>query len=112
MIGDKPGADMGRLFLHLLHQPRTLDHLGKARVVLHIGGDGELAAGLDALDEDRLQHGARSIDRSRVAGRAGADDHELGVDGLPHIIPSEQPVQSNRCPQSTIGRRRRKTRAI
>jgi len=101
MIGDKLGADMGRLFLHLLHQPRTLDHLGKARVVLHIGGDGELAAGLDALDEDRLQHGARSIDRSRVAGRAGADDHELGVDGLPHIIPSEQPVQSNRCPQST-----------
>ena len=49
-IGDDLGAHMLRLSLHLLHQPRPLDHLGKARIVLHIGGDGQLAAGLDTLD--------------------------------------------------------------
>ncbi len=84
MIGDESGADLGRLFPHLLHQPRTLDHLGEARIVLHIGCDGELAAGLNALDEDRLQHGARRIDRGGVAGGAGADNHEFGVDRLRH----------------------------
>ena len=67
------------LLLHLLHQPGALDDVGEAGIVLHIGGDGELAAGLDALDQDRLQHGAGGIDRGRIAGRAGADDDDLGV---------------------------------
>ena len=44
-----PGADMLGLLLHLLHQPRALDHVGEARIVLDIGGDGELAAGLQPL---------------------------------------------------------------
>ena len=73
------GADMLGLRLHLLHQPGALDDVGKAGIVLDIGGDGELAAGLQALDDDRLEHGARGIDRRRVAGRARADDDDLGV---------------------------------
>ena len=56
----------------------------KPGIVLDVGGDGELAAGLDALDQDRLQHGARRIDGGRVAGRARADDDDLGVGGLAH----------------------------
>ena len=79
-IGDDLGADMGGLLLHLLHQPRALDDVGEARIVLHVGGDGELAAGLDALDQHRFQHRARGIDRGGVTGRAGTDDDDLGVD--------------------------------
>ena len=79
-IGDDFGADMGGLLLHLLHQPGTLDDVGEARIVFHVGGDGELAAGLDALDQNRLEHGARCIDRGGVAGRAGTDNDDLGMD--------------------------------
>ena len=84
MIGDDLGADVLGLLLHLLHQPRALDDLGEARVVLDVGGDGELAAGLDALDQDRIQHGAGGIDRGRVAGGSGADDDDFRVGGLAH----------------------------
>ena len=79
MVGDDLGADMLGLRPHLLHQPGALDHVGEARIVLDVGGDGQLAAGLDAGDQHRLQHGARGIDGGRVAGRAGADDDQLGV---------------------------------
>ena len=68
VVVDDARADMLGLLLHLFHQPGALDDVGKARIVLDVGGDGELAAGLDALDQDRLQHGARGIDRGGVAG--------------------------------------------
>ena len=80
-VVDDLGADMLGLFEHLLHQPRTLDRIGKARIVFDIGGDHQLAALLQAGDKHRLQHGAGGIDRRRVARRAGADDDELGGDG-------------------------------
>ena len=92
-IGDDLGSDMGRLLLHLLHQPRTLDHVGEARIVLHIGGDGELAAGLDALDQNRFQHRPRGIDRGGVAGGTGTDDDDFGVDGGGH---GQIPLSSGR----------------
>src|ERR1700690_1341643 len=84
MIVDQPGADMLGLLEHLLHQPGTLDDVGEAGIVFHVGGDGELAAGLDALDQDRFQHGTRGIDRGGVAGRTRADDPDLGVGRLWH----------------------------
>ena len=68
------GADMLGLGAHLLHQPGALDHLGEARIVLDVGGDGQLAAGLEAGDQHRLQQRARGIDGGGVAGGAGADD--------------------------------------
>jgi len=49
MVGDDPRADVFGLLDHLLHQPGTLDDVGEARIVLDVGGDGELAARLDAL---------------------------------------------------------------
>ena len=54
LVHDDLGADVQRLALHLLHEPGTLDHVGEARIVLDVGGDRELAAGLRALDEQRL----------------------------------------------------------
>src|SRR5215831_11004063 len=75
---------MLRLLLHLLHQPGALDDVGEAGIVLDIGGDGELPAGLDALNQHRLQHGAGGIDRGGIAGRPRTDDDELRVIHLPH----------------------------
>src|SRR5262245_14454991 len=84
VVGDDFGADMLGLLLHLLHQPGPLDDVGEARIVFHVGRNGELAAGLDALDQDRLEHRARGIDRRRITGRTGADDDDLGTGGLSH----------------------------
>src|SRR4051812_23675157 len=79
---------MCRLLLHLLHQPGALDHIGKARVVFDVGGDGELPARLDALDQNRLQHRPRGIDRGSVARRAGTDNDNFGVNGGSHgLVP-------------------------
>ena len=73
-------ADMLGLLLHLLHQPGPLDDVGEAGVILDIGGDGELAAGLDALDNDRREAGAGGVDGGGQPGGAGAeDDHAGGV---------------------------------
>ena len=68
------------LRLHLLHEPRTLDGFREARIILDLGGDGELTAGLDARDHHRLQHRARGIDRRRGAGGAAAQNHNFGMD--------------------------------
>jgi hypothetical protein len=64
---------------HLLHQPGTLDDVGEAGIVFDISRDGQLAARLHAVDHHGLQHGARGIDRGRVAGRAGSDDDDFRV---------------------------------
>ena len=56
----------------------------KPGIVLHVGGDHELPARLQPGDQDRLQVGARGIDRRRIAGRAGADDQDAGVMGVAH----------------------------
>ena len=83
-IGDDLGADMRRLLLHLLHQPGALDDVGEAGIVFHVGGDGELAAGLDALDQYGFEHRARRVDRRGVTGGAGTDNDDLGMDRRGH----------------------------
>src|ERR1700737_2078732 len=88
------GADVLGLGLHLLHQPGALDNAGEAGIVLDIGGDGELAAGLGPLDNDRLQHRSRRIDRRGPARWARADDHDFSVDGLRHIYESPRRAPS------------------
>ncbi len=85
VIGHDPGAYVLGLLLHLLHQPGSLDDVGKARIVLDLGGDGELAARLDTLDEDGFQHRSRGVDGGRIAGRPGADDDDLGMGALAHL---------------------------
>ncbi len=78
------GADMGGLGFHLLHQPRALDDVGEPGVVLDVGGDHELAAGLHSGHQDRRQAGTGGIDGGGVAGGAGADDQDFGVMRLAH----------------------------
>ncbi len=83
-VDDNPGPDMLGLLLHLLHQPRALDHLGEARVILDIGRDRQLASGLQPGDQQRFEIGARRINRCSVARRAGADDQDLAVVAFGH----------------------------
>ena len=84
-------ADMLGLRLHLLHQPRALDHVGEARIVLDIGGDGELAAGLDALHQHGLEARAGCIDGRRVAGRARSQDQNLTAMSCCHDLLASRP---------------------
>ena len=79
MFRDELRADMLRLGAHLLHQPGPLDHVGKAGIIFHIGGDRELAARLDAFDKQGIQHSTRGIDRRRISGRPGPDDDQFFV---------------------------------
>ena len=54
-----------------------LDAVREARVVLDVAGEHQLAAGRRAGEHDRLEVGARRVDRRGQAGRPGADDEEL-----------------------------------
>ena len=76
VIPDDLGADMLGLGLHFLHQPRALDDVAKAGIIFDVGRGGQLAARLDALDDDRRQAGAGGIDGGGIAGRAGTEDDQ------------------------------------
>jgi hypothetical protein len=84
VIRNEAGADVLGLFLHLVHEPRALDNVGVARVVLDVRCDGQLAAGLNPRNENRLEHRARRIDRSRITGGSGSNDDDFSVGWLGH----------------------------
>ena len=82
---DDVGADMGGLRLHLLHQPRALNDVSETGIVLHIGGDHELTAGLWSGNQNGGQTGARGIDRCSVACRTGADDEDTRMEAVGRV---------------------------
>ena len=82
-VPDDLGAHGAGMGLHVDHQLGAL-HLGMAGPVLDLGGGGQLATRLEPLHEDRFEHGTRGVDAGGVAGRAGADDQDLGVAGIGH----------------------------
>ena len=77
VVGDEPGAEALGLGAELVHHLRPHDPLGVARVVLDVGGVLELAAPLEALDHERLEVGARGVERGGVAGGPAADDDQV-----------------------------------
>src|SRR6185312_15538342 len=62
-------------------------------IVLDLGGDGELAAGLGALDQERSQVGARRIERGREARGAGTENHEA-ISFVCHLFCYRLPLRS------------------
>ena len=102
-VVDQPRAHSLRLARHLLHQPRPLDDVGEAWIVLDVGGDGELAAGLQALHHDRLQIGARRVDRCGIAGGAGADDQDLAAVRRRHARLPNRPARGPAARITNIG---------
>ena len=104
-------AEPGGLLLHLVHQLRPQDPVGEARIVLDVGGQHQLAAGLHALEHQRLEVGPGGVERRRESGRAGPDhDHvpnvALAFRGhamviLPHDLNAAcELVPSRECPSA------------
>ena len=73
------GAEADGLLLHVLDELGALDALGPAGKVFDQGGDGELASGLVAFEDERLEVGTGGVDGSGKSGAAGAQDD--GVSG-------------------------------
>src|SRR5581483_962847 len=100
---DVGGDDLRPLALGLvaeaLHQLLPGHLLGEAGVVLDVGGEHELAAGdeapgVEALDEERPEVGARCVDGGGQPGGAGADDDDVADVGFAHapwVIGAERP---------------------
>ena len=74
---DDLGAELLGLRAHLRHQVRAHDAVAIAREVLDQRRQHQLPAGLDAFDDERLQVGARGVQRGRQPGRARADDDDV-----------------------------------
>ena len=85
-ISDDLNADIARLFFHLLHEPRALDDISEAGVIFDIGGDGELSAWFDALEQNRLAQSARGVDSGGETGGARAEDQDGRVSSLAQEI--------------------------
>src|SRR5713226_1564699 len=65
------GAEALRLLAHILDQLRPHDSFGKSGKIFYQRGEGKLAAGLVAFDDQRLQIGAGGVECGRVSGTAG-----------------------------------------
>ena len=77
VVGDEFGAEALGLVPELGHHLRAHDPIGVARVVLDVARDHELAAPAEALDHERVEVGARRVERLRVAGGPAADDDRV-----------------------------------
>jgi hypothetical protein len=77
LLGDQAGAEALGLAAEVGHHLRAHDPVGVARVVLHVGRLLEQPAPGVALDHQRLEVGARRVERRRVARRAAADDDDV-----------------------------------
>ena len=75
------GAEARGLLAHVLDEFGALDALGPAGKVFDQGGDGELAAGLMAFKDERLEVGAGGVDGGGEAGAARAED-----DGVANVV--------------------------
>ncbi len=73
----KLGAEAGGLLLHVFDEFGALDAFGPAGEVFDQGGDGELAAGLVAFEDEGLEVGAGGVDGGGEAGAAGAEDDQV-----------------------------------
>src|SRR5215210_1425819 len=77
VVGEKAGPEALRLVAELLHHLRSHDPVRIAGVVLDVGGLLEQAAPGEALDHERLEVGARAVERGRVARGPTAHDHQV-----------------------------------
>ena len=112
-------VEPGGLLLHPLHQLGAEDAARGTRVVLDLGGQHELAAGVDALEHHGVQVGPAGVQGRGVAGRPRADhDHAAGQSMVREHPPTRWIARaSSDMPPWTIdrrsqpGRRQRKDRA-
>jgi hypothetical protein len=78
-IVDHARSHVERLPIHLFHHPRPLHNFSVPRIILDIRRYGQLAARLQAPDEQRGEVGARRIDGRRTTGWTGSQDEYPAV---------------------------------
>jgi hypothetical protein len=85
-FGEIDGAEVGQaqlgseadgLLLHVLDEFGALDALGPTGKVFNQRGDGELAAGLVAFEDQGLEVGAAGVDGSSESGATGTEDNNV-----------------------------------
>ena len=93
LAGRELGAEPLRLAAHPVHELRAEDPLGEAGVVVDVGGEHQLAAGdvgwvrtAAALDDQRIQFGARGVEGRRQARGARTEDDHLILAFLGHDL--------------------------
>ena len=87
--GHELRAEAGGLLADLHHQLGPEDAVGEAGEVLDVGGEHQLPAGADALDDDRVQVGPGGVDGGGQARGARADDDDvvdLGHEGVSSLL--------------------------
>ena len=77
VAADDLGAETLGLRANLRHQLGPVDAVPVARPVLDEGGQHQLPARFEPLDDERLEVGARRIERRGQARRAGSDDDDV-----------------------------------
>jgi hypothetical protein len=75
-------AETLRLLAELIHQLGALDAFGEAGVVLDLGRDRQLPAGLRPLDDERGHVGARGVDGGGESGGTRSDDDDFTVQNV------------------------------
>jgi hypothetical protein len=78
-------TEAGGLLLHVLNEFGALNALGPAGKVFHQRGNGELAAGLVAFEDERLEIGACSVDGGGKSGATGTEDDSVSRRVFGHI---------------------------
>src|SRR5579862_4953328 len=71
------GAETFGLLAHVLDQLRPENAFGKSWKIFDQRGHRQLTTGLVAFDNQRLQVGARRIERGSVSGTSGPDDDNV-----------------------------------
>jgi hypothetical protein len=75
--GHEAGAEAFGLLTELLHQLGAHDAVGEPGVVLYVGGDHQLAAGLASLEDEGVEVGPGGVEGGGVPGRSASDDDEV-----------------------------------
>jgi hypothetical protein len=77
LVGAHLGPEALGLGLEVVHHLGAAYALPVAREVLDVGGEHELPAALEALEDQRVEVGSRRVQRRRVAGGAGPYDSDV-----------------------------------
>ena len=98
------GTEASGLLLHILDKLRALNAVGPAGEVFDERGDGELAAGLVALEHERLEVRAGRVDGGSESGAAGAEDDGVAGRVFGHMgFPSVNAPEEERIQRQGIG---------
>ena len=104
------GTEARGLLLHVVDELGALDAVGPAREIFDQCGEGELAAGLVAFEDERLEVGAGGVDGGGQPGAAGAEDDGVANSRFRHsylIVEGGGWVQGGRVREQGPGVRRK-----